>query len=168
MEITLLFFLLVTTFLILTDFKDPVNRWGSLSLLLISLGGLYSLTDHFFTKIFKEITNPNLTRLLTDCIIVLLFKTPLCLFPVAILMFTVHYFHSDNKRGWQKKPLKTFVLLIPVAIMYVLPLNPLDFSSLRRFLIIIDLWALPYMTIAYFFLFKVVISDKRRPEPADF
>jgi two-component system sporulation sensor kinase B len=162
MEITLLFFPLVATFLLLTDFKDPVNRWGSLSLLFISLGGLYSLTDHFFAGIFREITNPILTSLLKDFILLLLFKTPLCLFPVAILIFTFHYYHSDHNRGWQKKPSKIVAILIPAFIMYLLPLNPLEFSSLRRFLIIIDLWALPYMVVAYHFLFKSIISDNRK------
>jgi two-component system, sporulation sensor kinase B len=158
MEIILLFLPLVAAFLVLADFKDPVNRWGSLALLFASLGGLYSLTADFLTGLLKTVANPGLTRILNYLLIVIFFKTPLILFPVALLIFTARYFRSEESRERRQKPILKLTLWIPVVMMYIVPFHLFDFTSLKRFLIITDLWALPYMTIAYYFLYQSIVS----------
>ncbi len=158
MEITLLFLPSVATFLLVTDFKDPTNRWGSLTLILASIGGLYSLFNPVMEGIFRQIADPGLIGFLRNLLTILFFKTSLCLFPVTLLIFTYYYSHSDD--GWDRprKPVLFFALLIPAAVMYIVPVSRIDFLSLRRFLLITDLWAVPYMAMAYCFLFKSVLS----------
>jgi two-component system, sporulation sensor kinase B len=162
MEIILLFLPLVAAFLVLADFKDPANRWGSLALLFASLGGLYSLTADFLTGLPKAVANPGLTRILDYLRITIFFKTPLILFPVALLIFTARYFRSEESRERRHKPILLLTLLIPVVIMYIVPLQLSDFTSLKRFLLITDLWALPYMTTAYYFLYQLIVSANDR------
>ncbi len=157
MEIILLYLPLVAAFLMLTDFKDPANRWGSLALLLASIGGLYSLTADFWTGLHKGIANPNLACILSG-LPVIFFKTPLVLFPVTLLMFTFRYSHLDYSRNLHPKPIVISVFMIPVVMMYMIPLNHLDLASVRRFLFITDLWALPYMTAAYYFLYRSIVT----------
>jgi two-component sensor histidine kinase len=48
--------------------------------------------------------------------------------------------------------------------MYFVPLNPKDYLSLRQFLIITDLWTFPYITMAYIFLYKSLVSGNQRFE----
>ncbi|HBE79944.1 MAG TPA: hypothetical protein DDW65_19515 [Firmicutes bacterium] len=157
MEVTLIFLPLVAAFLLLTDFKEPANRWGGLTVLFASLGGLYSLTAHFWAGFLKAFAAPALNCIL-NYLLVIFFKTPLILYPLALLMVTVHYSHFDYSRERRSKPIPVIILLIPAVVMYMIPLNLFDFSSLKQFLIITDLWAIPYMTSAYYFLFQAAVS----------
>jgi signal transduction histidine kinase len=157
MEIILLYLPLMAAFLILTDFKDSANRWGIMALLLASIGGLYSLTRGFFIDFHKWIINSYGAHLLSYFPL-LLFKTPLVLYPVTFLMFTFRYSHPDYSRNLLQKPIILSTLMIPVVTMYMIPLNHLDFAAVRRFLFINDLWALPYMTTAYYFLYRSIVT----------
>lgn len=120
MEIILLYLPLVAAFLILTDFKDPANRWGSLALLLASIGGLYSLTADFLTGFHKGIGNSNLACILSY-FPVIFFKTPLVLFPVVFLIFTFRYSHPDYNWNLRQKSIIISILVIPVVMMYIVP-----------------------------------------------
>lgn len=164
MEITLLFLPLVATFLLLTDFKDPVNRWGSLALLFVSLGGLYSLSDHYFKAVLTGIGCSELNCFLNELLVLALFKTPLCLFPPAMIMFAFNYYHSGSSWKRPPKPFPLLLSLIPVAITFLIPLDPGIAPSWRRFLIITNTWALPYLAIAGFYLYKSIASDSRSLE----
>lgn len=164
MNIHFLFLPLFITFLLLTDFKNPVNGWGSLALSFAGLGGFYSVVDHFSEGIIEKLTDPYLISWLKDVLVYIFVKTPLCLFPVALLMFAIHYSHYNENLV---RPIKSWIILlfsIPAAVMYFVPLNPKDYSSLRQFLIITNLWSFPYTLMAYYSLLKSVVSGRRRFE----
>ncbi len=164
MDIYFLFLPLFVTFLLLTDFKNPANGWGSLALSFASLGGLYSAADRFSARILKKLANPDSIRWINNILVNVFVKTPLCLFPVAMLLFAVHYSHWNKNRVRPIKPLIIPVLLIPAVVMYFVPLNPKDYLSLRQFLIITDLWTFPYITMVYIFLYKSLVSGNQRFE----
>lgn len=164
MDIYLLFLPLFITFLLLTDFKSPANGWGSLALSFAGLGGLYPLADRFCAWVFEKFAAPDLIRWLNKFLVIIFVKTPLCLFPVAVLMFAVYYSYWNANRVRPIKPWIILVFLIPAVVMYFISLNPKDYLSLRRFLIITDLWAFPYITTAYILLYKSVRSGNQRFE----
>ena len=164
MDISLIFLPLFITFLLLTDFKNPVNGWGSMVLLFISLGGLYSAADSFSAGIVRKLVAPDLIRWLNNLVVIIFVKTPLSLFPIALLMFTFYYSRWNPNRARPLKPSLIPVLLMPAIIMYFIPLNPKDYSSLRQFLIITDLWIFPYIAMAYCLLYKSVIYGNPRFE----
>lgn len=162
MNIHFLFLPLFVTFLLLTDFKNSANGWGSLALSFAGLGGLYSVVDHFSEGIIEKLTDPNLIS--KDVLVYIFVKTPLCLFPVALLMFAIHYSHYNDNLV---RPIKSWTIIlfsIPAVVMYFVPLNPKDYSSLRQFLIITNLWSFPYTAMTYYFLLQSVVSGNRRFE----
>lgn len=164
MNIHFLFLPLFVTFLLLTDFKNSANGWGSLALSFAGLGGLYSVVDHFSEGIIEKLTDPNLIRWSKDVLVYIFVKTPLCLFPVALLMFAIHYSHYNDNLV---RPIKSWTIIlfsIPAVVMYFVPLNPKDYSSLRQFLIITNLWSFPYTAMTYYFLLQSVVSGNRRFE----
>lgn len=140
MDISLIFLPLFITFLLLTDFKNPANGWGSMALLFVSLGGLYSAVDSFNAGLVRKLVAPDLIRWLNNLVVIIFVKTPLSLFPFALLMFAFHYSRWNSNRTRPLKPSLIPVLLIPAIVMYFIPLDPKDYSSLRQFLIITDLW----------------------------
>jgi two-component system sporulation sensor kinase B len=163
MDIFLLYIPLFITYLLLTDFRSPVNRWGSLTLSLAGLGGLYGTADPFRAVIWDKLATPDMIRGLNRFWVIIFVKTPLCLFPVALLMFAVHYSQWNAHRTRSVKPWLTPVFLIPALVMYFIPLNPKDYWSLRQFLILTDLWAFPYLVLTYLLLYHSVIGGRRRP-----
>src|SRR5690554_6941911 len=109
MDSFLLFLPLFITYLFLTDFKTPVNRWGSLSLSLAGLGGIYSVADSFHARILEKLVNPDLIRVFNHFIVIIFVKTPLCLYPVAFLLFAVYYFHWNE---YWPRPINSRLLLV--------------------------------------------------------
>ena len=164
MDISLIFLPLFIAFLILTDFKSPANGWGSLVLLFVGLGGLYSAADNFSAGIVGKLVAPDLIRRLNNLVVIIFVKTPLSLFPVAVLMFAFHYSRWNPNRIRPIKPWLILILLIPAVATFFVPLNPKEYLSLRQFLIITDLWTFPYLVIAYFLLHKSVIHGNQRFE----
>lgn len=156
-DIILLIFSLMTALVLLTGLKEPANRWGSLALLLVCLGGFFSSLDDSHISLVRYISDTHLSRVLSDCWIVIFFKTPLLIFPFALLIFITHYLNLFNNFGSTIRILLLIALLIPIGIMYAIPFQLLDFISLRRYLIFTDLWAIPYMLIALYLLYQFTV-----------
>lgn len=164
MNIYFLFLPLFVTFLLLSDFKNPANGWGSLALSVAGLGGLYSAVDRFSIVVLEKFTDSNLVRWLYNFLVLIFVKTPLGLFPVALLMFAIHYSHYNDNLVRPIKSWIKFVFSIPAVVMYLIPLNPRDYLSLRQFLIITNLWTFPYIAMTYYLLLKSVVSGNQRFE----
>ena len=69
MDIYFLFLPLFVTFLLLTDFKNPANGWGSLALSFAGLGGLYPAADGFSARILKKLANPDSIRRINNILV---------------------------------------------------------------------------------------------------
>lgn len=164
MNIYFLFLPLFVIFLLLTDFKNPANGWGSLTLSVAGLGGLYSAVDRFSIGVLEKFTDPNLIRWLYSFLVFIFVKTPFGLFPVAFLMFAIHYSHCNDNLVRPIKPWLILVFSIPAVVMYLLPLNPKDYSSLRQFIILTNIWTFPYIAMAYYLLLKSIVSGNQRFE----
>ena len=164
MDISLILLPLFIILLVLTDFKNPINGWGSLVLLLVSLGGLYSAADRFILGIAGKLVDPDLILWLNYILVIIFVKIPLCLFPVTVLMFAVHYSHWNVNRTRPIKPGNILIFLIPVVATFFVPLNPKEYLSLRQFLIIANLWTFPYLAMAYLLIHKSIFNGNQRFE----
>jgi hypothetical protein len=129
MDISLIFLPLFIILLVLTDFKNPINGWGSLVLLLVSLGGLYSAADRFILGIAGKLVDPDLILWLNYILVIIFVKIPLCLFPVTVLMFAVHYSHWNVNRTRPIKPGNILIFLIPAVATFFVPLNPKEYFA---------------------------------------
>lgn len=159
MDTFFLFLPLYITYLFLTDFKTPVNIWGSLTLSLAGLGGIYPMVNQFRTRFLEKLVNLNLIPGFMYFSIIIFVKTPLCFFPAAFLLFAIYFFHWNAGQARPLKPWLPPVIFFPAVVTFFIPLDPKDYLSLRCFLLIINLWAIPYITIVYILLFKLFIFD---------